>query len=443
MAEEAPDKPQRARRWQRLRLLAPLRHRDFALLWLGMTVSLLGDGITIVALAWLAYTLSDSPSALASVGVALTLPTVLLLLVGGTVSDRVERRRLLLTASVAEAVAVALIGLLAVLGALHLWMMLVLVAVYGVGEAFFNPAFDAIVPTLVTAEDLTSATAMESFARPLAIQMIGPAVGGLLILLVGPGPGLLIDAATFLFAAGTLVAIRPPAPRPAAAAARSARREIAEGLRFIRSRPWLWATLLGASLSLLAYWGPYQVLLPFLIKNELHAGGGTFGVIRAAGGAGAMLMAVGMAQRGLPRRSVTFMFTAWGVQSLTLAGFAAAQRAWLFAALSLISGALSTVGNTTWGTLLNRLVPNELRGRVSSVDWMISLGLIPLSFALTAPLAAAIGVHTLLYVAAVAGCGAMVMFLAVPGVRDPEHALAGHPKAGPGDSAGSVRPEPR
>jgi hypothetical protein len=237
----------------------------------------------------------------------------------------------------------------------------------------------------------------------------------------------MIDAGTFLFAAGTLLTMRRAVASPPAPAARSARREIAEGLRFIRARPWLWATLAGASLSLLAYWGPFQVLLPYLIKNELHAGGGTFGLIRAVSGAGAMLTAIGLAQRGLPRRSITVMFAAWAVQSLTLAGFAAAHRAWLFAGLSLASGALSAVGNITWGTLMNRLVPNQLRGRVSSVDWMISLGLIPLSFALTAPLAAAIGVHSLLYAAGIAGSAAMIMFLAVPGVREPERLLAEPP----------------
>jgi DHA3 family tetracycline resistance protein-like MFS transporter len=170
-----------------LELLTPLRERDFALLWTGMTVSLLGDGIYFVAIAWQAYDLSNAPTALSVVGVAWTLPTVVFLLLGGAISDRIERRRVLLFASVAEALAIGAIGVLAVTGALQLWMLLGLVAVYGAGEAFFNPAFDAIVPTLVDPEQLTAASALDHFVRPLALQLLGPALGGALIALSGPG----------------------------------------------------------------------------------------------------------------------------------------------------------------------------------------------------------------------------------------------------------------
>jgi len=109
-------------------LLSPLRERDFALLWAGMTVSLLGDGIYFVAIAWQAYSLSDAPTALAVVGVAWTLPIVVFLLIGGAISDRVERRRVLLIANLVEALAIGLIGVLAVSGDLRLWMLLALVA---------------------------------------------------------------------------------------------------------------------------------------------------------------------------------------------------------------------------------------------------------------------------------------------------------------------------
>jgi MFS family permease len=183
------------------------------------------------------------------VGVAWTLPTVLFLLVGGAVTDRLERRRVLLIANLAEAVAIGLIGVLAVVGVLTLLMLLALVAVYGAGEAFFNPAFEAIVPTLVAPEELVSASALDHFVRPLALQLLGPAIGGVLVALAGAG-----------------------------------------------ANSWLWGTLAAASLSLLAYFGPIQVLLPFLVKNDLHAGGATFGAIRAAGGASAIVAAFAVAQ---------------------------------------------------------------------------------------------------------------------------------------------------
>jgi MFS family permease len=424
----------------RLRLLAPLRERDFALLWSGMTVSLLGDGIYFVAIAWQAYSLSNAPTALSVVGVAWTLPTVLFLLVGGVLSDRFDRRRIMLASNAAEAVAIGLIGVLALTGGLRLWMLLALVAVYGAAVAFFNPAFEAIVPTLVPPEEYVSASALDHFVRPLALQLIGPAIGGTIVALTSAGTAFLIDAATFGISMCALLAMRAPRANPPSAASgpmrslRSTVSGIAAGFRFVRANAWLWGTLLGACLSLLAFYGPYQVLLPFLVKNRLHAGGATFGVIRAAGGIGAILTAAGLAQTGLPRRCVTFMFGAWAVQSLLLAGFAIAAHAWVFAAISLISGALGAGGNIVWGTLMKSLVPNELLGRVSSFDWFVSIGLIPLSFAITGPLAEAIGARATLLWAGALGALSMIAFLAVPGLREPERSLA--------RASGPSQPEP-
>lgn len=403
-------------------LLTPLRQRDFALLWGGMTVSLLGDGIYFVAIAWQVYALSNAPTALAIVGVAWTAPTVLFLLVGGAISDRRDRRRVLLVANLAEAAAIGAIGVLSVAGALQLWMLFVLVAIYGAAEAFFNPSFDAIVPTLVDAEHFTAASALDQFVRPLAVQLLGPALGGVLLAFTGPGPAFLVDAGTFLVSIALLLSMRraPRATAVTSASLRATLSEIADGFRFVRSNPWLWGTLLGASLSLLAFYGPSQVLLPYLVKNRLHAGGDTFGAIRAAGGVGAILSALVISRAGLPRRRVTLMFAAWALQSVLLVGYAVATGARTFVAISLLSGAAGAAGNVVWGSLMMTLVPAQLRGRVSSLDWLVSIGLIPLSFAITGPIAQAAGAEATLLVAGGLGGAAMIAFLAVPGVRDPQ-----------------------
>jgi MFS family permease len=166
------------------------------------------------------------------------------------------------------------------------------------------------------------------------------------------------------------------------------------------------------------------VLLPFLVKNELHAGGATFGAIRAASGVGAIVTALAIAQTGLPRRCITCMFTAWALQSLLLMGFAIATAAWDFAVIALLSGICAAVGNVVWGVLMNTLVPDELRGRVSSLDWLVSIGLIPLSFSITGPIAELLGARTTLLGAGVLGGVAMMAFLAVPGLRDPESVMS-------------------
>ncbi|MGE5617388.1 MAG: MFS transporter [Candidatus Woesearchaeota archaeon] len=395
-------------------MLTPLKRRDFALLWAGMTVSLLGDGIYFIAIAWEALRLSNTALAVSLVGVAWTLPTVAFLLLGGTLSDRIERRRLLVWASLIQALAVGVIGVLEIGGAIHLWMLLGLVAVYGAGQAFFLPAFEAVVPMLVEPDELASASALDQFVRPLSIQLIGPAVGGILVAVAGTGPAFLLDATSFLFCALTLMAMRI---RPAAAAQSriggSRLSGLGEGVRFVLANPWLWKTLLAAALTMLLFLGPYQVLLPFVVKNELHGSSAMVGVIRAIGGGGAIIAALTVSQTGLPGWAFRAMFVGWAIQALTLAGFAVAHQAWLFAAISLIGGAAGAAANVVWGTLMKTRVPNRLLGRVASLDWLVSIGLVPLSFALTGPVAGLLGARLTLLCGGLIAAGTLIVFLLI------------------------------
>jgi len=151
---------------RRFPILSPLRHRDFRFLWAGMSVSLLGDGITTIALAWQAYEISNVPTALALIGVAQTVPHVVLLLVSGAVSDRFERRKVLIAADAVRMLAMCALGVLAVTGTIQIWHMMLIAAAYGAGSAFFGPAFDAVVPDLVPEAELPQANSLDQFVRP-------------------------------------------------------------------------------------------------------------------------------------------------------------------------------------------------------------------------------------------------------------------------------------
>ena len=188
----------------RVRLLAPLRHRDFRLLWSGMCVSLLGDGIFLVALAWQVYALSNAPTALALVGITMTVPTIAFLLLGGVISDRLDRRRIMLASDVVRGLAVGLLALLSLTGVLELWHVAAIAAVYGAGTAFFSPAFDALVPELLPADELAQANALDQFVRPIALRLAGPALGGVLIDVLGVGTAFALDAASFAVSAAAL-----------------------------------------------------------------------------------------------------------------------------------------------------------------------------------------------------------------------------------------------
>jgi DHA3 family tetracycline resistance protein-like MFS transporter len=395
----------------RLRLLAPLGSRNFRLLWGGMTISLLGDGIYFVAIAWEALRLSNTTMAISLVGIAWMLPTVLFLLIGGALSDRIDRRRLMLWATLGQALVIGTIGMLVMLGQNQLWTMLVLVALYGAANAFFLPAFEAIVPMILQPSELAQASALDQFIRPLAYQLAGPALGGIVIALAGTGTAFLLDAATFLAAAGALIAMRMP--RRSAVRDRHAQgplTDIVDAIRFVRANPWLSRTLVAAGLTLLLFIGPSQVLLPFVVKNVLHAGSGTLGAIRACGGAGAVIAAVGVSQRGLPGWPVRAMLAGWALQCLTLAGYALLSNAWLFGAIALVGGGFGAAGNVIWGTLMKTHVPNDVLGRVASLDYLVSIGLVPLSFAITGPVAQAVGAQATLLGGGVLAAGTMLFF---------------------------------
>src|SRR5436190_1912475 len=272
--------------FSKVHLLAPLRHRDFALLWGGQTGSLIGDGVFLVAMAWQVYALSNAPTALSMVGIAMTVPTIVLLLIGGVVTDRFDRRRVLLAADVVRGVAVGLMAMLSLTGTLELWHMFGLVALYGAGTAFFGPAFDAIVPDLLPASELAQ-------AAPLAY---------------------------FLFL------------------------------------------------------GPIEVLLPYVVKNDLHGSAAALGLVFAAGGLGSVGAALVMGHVGQPRRSITVIYATWTLATLAVAGYGLANSAWQLMFASFAFNALETAGMIVWMTLNQREVPTAMLGWVSSLDWLISIG---------------------------------------------------------------------
>lgn len=198
------------------RLLRPLRHRDFALLTAGNTISRLGNGFFAVALAWAVYDIRDSPSALSLVSLVWLLPTVLLLLPAGVVADRVNRRHVMIPADLVRAVALAAMGALSVAGRLELWGIAALIGFVGAADAFFGPAATALIPTLLPDDDLPSANALDGMLRPMTNLIVGPALGGLVVGSVGPGAAFLFDGATFVLSAAAIALIRDhPASAPA------------------------------------------------------------------------------------------------------------------------------------------------------------------------------------------------------------------------------------
>jgi DHA3 family tetracycline resistance protein-like MFS transporter len=401
-------------------LLTPLRHRDFRVLWAGMAISLAGDGIFLVAVAWESYSLWNDPAALSIVGIGMTVPTVVFLLIGGVISDRHDRRLVMAWADALRAAAVGVVATLVVLDALRFWELVALVALYGIGTAFFTPAFEAIVPELVPSSDLPPANSLDQFVRPIALRLAGPAVGGALVA-VGAGLAFAVDALSF---AASLVAVLAMSRRPATAIASetSTGAALRDGLRFVRGRVWLWGTLVAAAVAYFIFLGPTEVLLPFIVKNDLHASARTLGLVFAAGGVGAVAAATFMGRYGHPRRSVTLMYATWTLATLAVIGYGIAKEAWELMLACLVFNALEAAGTIIWATIKQRHVPGTMLGRVSSLDWLISIGLLPISLALTAPVAATLGPRATLVGAGFLGAVVTLAAFFLPGMRAVERA---------------------
>jgi MFS family permease len=403
-------------RWRRFRFLAPLAIRDFALIWAAAAISKLGDGLSLVAIAWQTYSISNTPTALSIVGLAITLPQLLMLLLSGALSDRVPRRRLMIVGDSLRAAAMGVVGLLALTGRLTLATMVCLIAVHAVGTALFQPASFSLVPQVVPLAERARANALTRLAGALAVRLIGPALGGFLVGAFGAGVAFLADSGTFLASLSLLllVSARPLAER----AKQGLWGDVKEGLGFVRRQSWLTASLAAASIGLLTYQGPTVVLVPYLVKNRFDGGAADLGLVLVAGGAGAVVAALAIGHFGLPRRRMSLMYCFWSLICSCIALYALAGTVSQLAIVSFLAGGSMIAGDIIWMTILQDNVPGELLGRVASLDTLVSFSLVPLSMALTGPLAAAAGARPTMFVAGLLSFSCIAgLFLTVPSLR--------------------------
>jgi predicted MFS family arabinose efflux permease len=295
------------------------------------------------------------------------------------------------------------------------------VAAYGVGQAIFMPSFTSIVPTIVPPDRLVEANSLGQFVRPISMTVIGPALGGIVIGIAGVGWAFALDAVSFGFSAVMILMIGTRVTRDRDTEQPSALSEVAEGLRYVRRHRWLLIAMFAATISLLCTWGPWEALVPILIRQDLDGSPGDLSLVFVAGGVGAVLTAVLFGQRSsLPRRPVVVLYASWAFAMAMTAGFGIVDAVWQAMIVAFLAESGITILVIVWLTLVQRLVPGELLGRVISLDWMISTAGVPLSFAIVGPVAEAIGVRSTLVWAGVLGGLVTISFLFVPGARDPE-----------------------
>jgi MFS family permease len=362
-------------------LLRALKNRPFALVWGGQTISLLGDRIFQVALAWWVLEETGSAIAMGAVFIFSTIPMLIFLLIGGVLVDRFPRLWLMLISDLARGLVICSVAVLAYTDRLAIWHVYLFSLVFGFVDAIFQPAYRAIVPEILPTGDLTSANSLTSLSRELA-GIAGPAAGAAIVALGGTPLAFALDGFSFLASALCVLPILGLASSPKLEeSSHSVLGDLREGLAAVFASPWLWVTIAVAGISNIAYAGPMEVSLPFLIKDYRHAQVGVLGLFFSASAVGSLLATIWLGRLPKLRRRAWLLYGSWAVIGIMvmLIGLPVPVSAILLA--SAVIGACNATLGLAWINSLQELVPRHLLGRVTSIDYLGSYIFLPVGFA--------------------------------------------------------------
>jgi MFS family permease len=393
-------------------LVAALGEPHFKLLFAGRAISDLGDKLVPVALAFAVLELDSRASALGLVFAARMIPMVVLVLVGGVWADRLPRNVVMLTADAVRACTQATAGVLLITGRAEIWHLLVLMAVYGAAQAFFDPASTGLVPQTVSRERLQQANGLLQLSRSTA-NVIGPAVAGVLVATVGAGWAFVADSATFVVSAVFLALLR--IERETREARTRFVADLVEGWREFTSRTWVWVSVTYFAFFHLLVLAPFWVLTPIVADEEL-GGASAYATILTAAGVGAILGGL-LALRVQPRRPLAVAFAVILLEVPLYLTLADAAPVAVIAAFSLFGSAAINFAGTLWLTVLQTNIPERALSRVSSYDWLGSLVFLPAGYMLAGPAAEAFGVAETLVFAAVWSLASTLVVLSLEAIR--------------------------
>lgn len=405
-----------------------LRSRSFALLWLGQTISILGDGAFFIVLTWQVLLTTNSAKAIGLVEGIQILPGLLILLLGGVAADRLPRRLILICSDAGRGFVVLVLAFLTWSHTLQFWHFIVLALLFGCVDGFFWPASQAILPQLVVAEDLASANSLLTLSQRLSL-IAGPLLGVSVVAWLGIHAIFAIDGLTFLISTLCLLVMRLPGKKDTSnqqeqkpfherrQAIKETWSDMLEGLRFVRSVRWLRLSTLFSAISNMTLAASLGAAEPRLIRDVYGTGIWLMGLIGAMISLGVILATVLLGQHPhLRRRGVLaylgtlLMGLALGVLGLPLTRL----NPGLIASLaSLLYGLGMGTSNLLWTTLTQEYVPQEKLGRVSSIGLLSALGLTPLGLVLGGLLTDTLGA-SLVFVA----CGLANVLLALIAIRN-------------------------
>jgi MFS family permease len=395
-------------------MLGALAEPQFRLLWIGQTTSAAGDALVPVAVAFAVLRIGGGAAELGIVFSSFTVSRVALVLAGGVWADRLPRQLVMVGCDVIRAVFEVGLAVLLLTGTAQLWHLALGAAVIGGAGAFFVPASSGLIPQTVTPGRLQQANALMGLSRT-STSILGPPIAGLVIAMANIGVIFLIDAATFVVSAASLLLLRPNPPQAGEREQQHFLAELAEGWREVVSRRWILAAICAFAITNLAT-GPFFILGP-VIADEKLGGAASWGLILTGAGVGGVIGGL-LALRLHPARPLRVGFVISTLMSLPAFALAGPMAVVAIAAALMISALVAELSNTWWFTMLQQHVPDRARSRVSSYDWLVSLVFNPLGFMLVGPLSLAIGAAPTLIGAACLCLAGNLAVLLVRDVRD-------------------------
>ncbi|TSD95227.1 MFS transporter [Gordonia rubripertincta] len=385
------------------RALKPLARRQYRLLASGLILAMFGDGIWTVAVIWQVIALGGGPGQVSLATGTAAVGMLVSTLVGGVLADRISQRHIMIGLEVTKMAAFGAVGAASVFGVLDLWMVVMASLLAGVTMGMYYPAYSALLPGVVSASELQAANGIEGFFRPVVFQAVGPMVAGAVIAASTPGQAVVLAAVASIASGVCYLVMSPvtsrrlgePETSEAEVARTSARGsvvvDLVEGFVYMIRTPWLWGTLFFACVLVLATMGPIEVLVPFALRERIDGGASQHAWVLAGFGIGAAATSLVFASLPMPRRYLTVMFGIWSFSSVPLVLMGVADATWMFVAAGVGMGVMFDGPMVLWGTLLQRRVPPALLGRIASLDFFVSVALMPVSMAIAAPVSSAIG----------------------------------------------------
>jgi MFS family permease len=391
--------------------LRVLGRRDFRLLFLGQGVSVLGDRMVAVALAFAVLEVGGSASEVGLVLACAVLPLVGSVLIGGVIADRTSRRSVMIAADLVRVASQGATATLLISGSAEVWTLALFAGVTGAATGFFNPASTGLLPEVVPPDDLQPANALRATAVSTG-EIVGPLLAGVLVAAAGAGWAIAVDAATFAVSALCLWRLRVPGRAVQAGASFLA--DLRDGWDAFRTRRWVWTFVVYFAV-VNTLWGAWSALGPVVADREL-GGAAAWGLVLGSVGAGALFGSL-LATRARPRRPLVLVAVTEAFFALPLAFLAAGAPTALLACGAFLSGAGMMLGMSVWESTLQRLIPAESLSRVASYDWFGSFAFYPIGLAVWGPVAGLIGISTSLWLAFGLFIALVAVQLAVPDTR--------------------------